>query len=88
MALAPDAVYGQRTMKVVVEKSPRDLCPGDIVEIDGHAAEVLDAPFLGQSGASVFDRLELFWRARVRPLAGPSPLAIVTWAMCDRVRVR
>jgi hypothetical protein len=54
----------RRTLMVSVR--PADLQPGDVVEYNGARCEVVGGPFLGQSGASAFDSVRLFWRARLR----------------------
>jgi hypothetical protein len=61
---------------------------GDVVAFDGELFEVVGQPFLGQSGASVFDVPELFWRARVRPLSGDRrSVHLATWRVDEEVLV-
>lgn len=44
----------------IVGKSPAALVPGDVVRVEGESYEVLATPFLGRSGASVFDEHRFF----------------------------
>jgi hypothetical protein len=65
---------------------PGDLIPGDVVILDGAPYEVLAEPFLGCTGSSIFDKAELFWRVRVRPMGGNAEMgAYATWGIDERV---
>lgn len=64
---------------MAVRKIPATLRPGDVVEFEGERYEVLAAPFLGHSGASVFDESTLFWRAKMRSLRDPTGVRYGTW---------
>ena len=69
-------------------KPARTLRPGDVLELQDGLAEVIDDPFLGQSGASPFDARKLFWRARVRPLGAQTTPGYATWDVDAVVRIR
>jgi hypothetical protein len=71
-----------------VTKPVNELEPGDVVATDDGLVEMIEHPFLGRTGASVFDRCELFWRARARPLCARERLVCVTWPVATRVRVQ
>jgi len=62
--------------------------PGDIIEDRGDRFVVVGRPFVGQTGASIFDRFELFWRVRLRPLDGRGPASHYgTWPIGTEVVV-
>lgn len=67
------------------KKTAGELVPGDVIELKGGPVEVLQEPFLGSRGVSLFDQFELFWRARVRQLRAPGRVGYVTWGVNDRV---
>ncbi|WCB93335.1 hypothetical protein DSM104299_02048 [Baekduia alba] len=66
-------------MKQTDQKPPAALSPGDLVEFEGEIYEVLGRPFLGRSGASVFDEFVVFWRVRLRSLRDPAHTCCGTW---------
>ncbi|MGE4427892.1 MAG: hypothetical protein AB7G37_15690 [Solirubrobacteraceae bacterium] len=62
-----------------LKRDPKDLKEGDLVEIASRQYRVCGEPFLGCTGASVFDRYHLFWRTSVTPLDGSTHLRFATW---------
>ena len=68
-------------------KPASELAPGDVVEHDGARFEVCGEPFLGATGASVFDSFALFWRVMIRPLDDSAPAAYGTWPVDALVTV-
>lgn len=74
--------------KAALLRRPRDLMPGDLVEVDGALCEVVSEPFLGMSGGSVFDVPQLFWRARVQAADDGPQRFHATWDVDQDVVVR
>lgn len=68
----------------VLTKPAGELDRGDVVDTEIGAAELIAAPFLGCTGASVFDRCALFWRARVCALADQR-VFLMTWDVAESV---
>lgn len=66
-------------MTAVALDEAAGLAAGDVVVYEGERWELLGAPFLGRSGASVFDDFGLFWRARIRSLSDPADVRFGTW---------
>jgi hypothetical protein len=70
-----------------VTKAVIDLVPGDVLELEEVAVEVVTSPFLGHRGISPFDQAEIFVRAEVRELGGDAA-GYLTWPLGERVELR
>jgi hypothetical protein len=64
---------------MIAAKRVSDLVPGDVIVLGDEPVEVMQEPFLGGRGVSVFDEFELFLRARVRRLSGRAEVGFATW---------